>query len=245
MGTTYVLVGTGSLIFVASLIAILVGIFIAAKKTKIDNIQERAAEMAGVLEHRLGLKGMADFFQKFAVGNFLGAKELIVSLWQQYGTEDKIDDLIVRIISKAFPNLAKDPEHKVKMAMLTASVIGFQLDDPETEKILEPIIASRIMGQDLTSEARANLAVLSTSLDKWGLDGLAKVAMSLSSEQFDAAKAQIHALVVELSTPDGQRSAAKRVLRELVPEFMSTPEGAAYLRQLVDAVPQAPAPAAK
>lgn len=205
---TLALTGLGAL----TLAVILAVIIVMVAKRRVDKTQEEWIAIGNVLERDLGLKGAGKVFYKLGAGNIIGARAKAKALWDQYGTADQIDDLVARIVKQALPKLLEHPEHKVAIGQL---------------------IAERLLPFKLDAQTKAELVMIQTRLDEWGMPGLAAAALAIATDQPEVARAQILAIATDLRTDEGTRSRAKKVLRKLVPELMEKAEDAEWLRGLV------------
>lgn len=236
---TYWLMGGGAFFLLLCLGAAFAALIFALVKKKVDTRQEELAKVGYILDDKLGLTGASPIFSKMGSGNFIGALKAAKEFSKRWFTEKDIDDLIVRIIRKAMPQLvAKFSEHRTTIAKTIAQVLPTLLDDKEAQKPIEAVLMERITGMKLDSETKAKLAILTTVLSEWGLEKTAMGVMGLATDNADLAKMQIQAVALELMTDEGRRGAARRVLRKLIPEFMEKPEDAEYLRGIVNAQPE-------
>jgi hypothetical protein len=163
-----------------AVLCILIGVVAALVKTKGDDIQEIASRMGAVLEKDLGLDGAADLCHKIAAGKLLAVRQAIRRLWEQYGSADKIDDLVARIVTKSFGKLARTQQHKVAIAQVTAAALPGMLDDKDTDDILYKVLTERILGRLLTPELRRDLATMGPFLAEYGSVQFANLATSLA-----------------------------------------------------------------
>lgn len=238
-------IGSGSAVIILTLLCvILFGAFAFIKK-RVDTKQEELSKIGNRLEEKFGFSGIAQVFYKLGSGNLIGAIQAAKAFAKEWLQPEKLDELMLRIIKGAFKKLfQKYPEHRIALAKVYVDMLNPMLDDKDTEKIVEPALMERIAGFKLDNEMKAKLAILTGPLTEWGLERVSAIVMAIATENGDAAKMQIQAIASELMTDQGRRTAAKRVLRRLVPEFQENPDDAAYLAALVNGTAP-PATAAK
>lgn len=238
-------IGSGSAVIILTLLCvILFGAFAFIKK-RVDTKQEELSKIGNKLEEKFGFSGIAQVFYKLGSGNLIGAIQAAKAFAKEWLQPEKLDELMLRIIKGAFKKLfQKYPEHRIALAKVYVDMLNPMLDDKDTEKIVEPALMERIAGFKLDNEMKAKLAILTGPLTEWGLERVSAIVMAIATENGDAAKMQIQAIASELMTDQGRRTAAKRVLRRLVPEFQENPDDAAYLAALVNGTAP-PATAAK
>lgn len=222
---TWILLGGGGLFAVGCLVAIALVIVFAFFKKRIDLRQEDFSEFGVLLEQKLHLDGAKPFFMKFGSGNFIGAAKFAVSWVREWIKPGKVNLLVARIIRKSLPAIVKveDLEVRIQVAEAMAKALPTVLDDKDVEKILEKVLMERIIGKTLDPQTKAEMAILSGPLAEWGLDKTSAAILGVATDNADIARLQIKAAVAELSTEEGRRAAAKRVLRKLLPEFAEVP----------------------
>jgi hypothetical protein len=247
------LIGGGSTVLALTLLVVLGVVVFALLKKRVDKKQEELSRVGWILEEKLGLEGATPIFAKLGSGNLFGAINAAKDFSKRWFTGDKIDDLVVRIIRKALPQVvAKFPEHRATIAKAIVGVLSPLLDDKDSkqviakgiadvtpkilddkdiEKILEAVLLERITGFTLDPETKAKLAILTGPLSELGLEKFSTAIMGIATDNADLAKAQVQALVAELMTDVGRRAAMKRVLRKTLPEFAEVPEDRALALQ--------------
>ena len=128
----------------------------------------------------MGIDGAADLCHKIAAGKILAVRAALKQLFKQYGTPDAIDDLVARIVIKSFVALSRHPQHKVAIAQTTAAALPGQLDDKDTDDIIQKVIVERVLGMLLTPELRKELATLGPLLGEYGSVQLANLATAIA-----------------------------------------------------------------
>lgn len=231
--TAWWFLGGGAGLFTFVLFLALVGIIFALMKKKVDTAQENIGEVGVVLERELGLDGLKEVTKKLHSGNLIGARNAAKAFARTWLTPDKIDDLIARIITKALPKLVGHPEHKADMAKVVAAVLPKILDDKDTDDILSRAILERLLGTKLDDAAMANLVLIQQRLGEFGLDDTAAAILAVVSGNTHQARVLLQAIAADLTTEEGIRRRAKKVLRELVPKLQEVQEDKAWLDQLV------------
>lgn len=194
------LLGAGATL---ALLCILGGVLFALLKGRTDDMQEQASRMAGVLENQLYLEGAADLCHKIAAGKWLAVRHALKNLWKQYGSPDKVDDLVARIVTKSYGALAKHPQHKVAIATVAAAALPGQLDDKDTDDILQKVIVERVLGMLLTPELRRELATLGPLLREYGSVQMAGLATALAiTDDPEVIRAAVRDLINVLRNTD-------------------------------------------
>lgn len=192
----------GAIIF--ALLCILVGVFFALGKGKVDDFQEVCSKVAGIFLHDLNLPLAAEVCHKIAAGKWLAVRAAIKQIWAEYGSPDKIDDLIARIIVRAYGKLARSQQHKVDIARVTAAALPGMLDDKETDDIIIKAVLERILGGLLTPELRQELATLAPVLSEYGSIQFSALVMAIAinAEEPAAIRAAVRDLIAILRNKD-------------------------------------------